>query len=62
MPEARQFFPILKRRLLKRLEFSNRYLKTKEVLFQALQVEYGFHSKNVNPIENKYQEFWQHLG
>lgn len=33
------------------------YLKTKEVLFQALPVGYGFHSKNVNPIKNHYKEF-----
>jgi bacillaene synthase trans-acting acyltransferase len=33
------------------------YLKTKEILFQSLPVKYGFHSDNINPLENPYKEF-----
>jgi bacillaene synthase trans-acting acyltransferase len=32
-------------------------LKMKEILFQALPVKYGFHSKNINPMEKQYKEF-----
>jgi bacillaene synthase trans-acting acyltransferase len=32
------------------------YLKTKEIIFQSLPVKYGFHSKNINPIEGRYKE------
>jgi bacillaene synthase trans-acting acyltransferase len=33
------------------------YLKTEEIFFQTLPVNYGFHSKNVAPIENQYKEY-----
>lgn len=33
------------------------YLKTKDILFQALPVRYGFHSRNIDPIENDYKKF-----
>ncbi len=33
------------------------YLKTKEIIFLTLPVKFGFHSKNINPIENQYKEF-----
>jgi bacillaene synthase trans-acting acyltransferase len=38
------------------------YLKTKEILFQSLPVKYGFHSDNINPLENPYKEFLATLG
>jgi hypothetical protein len=38
MLEARKFLPTLKRRLLKRLEFSNKYLKNKEGKIKFLVV------------------------
>lgn len=33
------------------------HLKTKNVLFQTLPVQYGFHSANVDPIRAEYQNF-----
>lgn len=32
------------------------YLKTKDILFQALPVKYGFHSRNIEIIENDYKK------
>ena len=32
------------------------YLKTEEILFQSLPVKFGFHSKNITPIEERYKE------
>ncbi|MBP2630244.1 MAG: 6-deoxyerythronolide-B synthase, partial [Firmicutes bacterium] len=33
------------------------YLKTRNLVFQALPVRYGFHSSNIDPIENEYKMF-----
>jgi bacillaene synthase trans-acting acyltransferase len=33
------------------------HLKTKDLVFQALPVRYGFHSSNIDPIENEYKMF-----
>lgn len=32
------------------------YLKSKEILFQELPVKYGFHSANIDPVENEYKK------